>query len=93
MVSGGVHDRDAVVAEAGGLLEQEPLRAEGEPAPVEEVPRDQEGVDVLADREVHGPSEGLPGGVPETAPDGLGAAREGGVQVDVGDVHETHAPR
>jgi hypothetical protein len=81
-----------MVAEPLGLLQQKALGLERKPVSVEEVPGNQEGMHILAYREVHGPTKRLARRVPETLSDRLGASCEGGVEVDVGDVDEAHAP-
>jgi hypothetical protein len=50
-------------------------------------------VNVLADREVDCPPEGIARRVAQAPAHALGATREPRVEVDVGDVHETHAPK
>jgi hypothetical protein len=92
VVSRGVHHRDALIAESSCLLEEEPLGRKGEAFTVEEVTRDEKGVHVLPNREVDGALEGLSRGIAQTSTYRLGATRERGVEMDIGDVHETHVP-
>jgi hypothetical protein len=92
VVARGIHDRDVVVGESCCLLEEETLGREGEPIAVEEVPGDEERVHLLTNREVHRPTEGLPGRLAEAPPHGLGTTGEGRVEMDVGHVQEAHEP-
>ena len=93
VVSRCVDERDAVVTQAARLLQKEPLRREGETLGVEQVPCHQKGVDILAHGQVHGGPEYLAGRLPEPFAYGLGATGEGRVEMDVGDMDETHTRR
>jgi len=76
VVSGCVHDRDTVIVEARGLREKKSFRLEGKPLSVEQVPRDQERVGVLSNREVDGVVKGLTGRLTKPFPDFFGTAGE-----------------
>ena len=79
-----------MVTQALTFLEEEALGLKREPLSVEEISGDEKRVNVLADGQVYGSFERLARGVAKACADRFGAAREGGVQVDIGDVHETH---
>ena len=92
MVPRGVDHRHTVVTQAARLFQEKALGTEREPLTVEEIARHEERVNILSNREIGGPPERFPRGLTEPPPHGLGAARERGVEVDVGDVHEAHEP-
>lgn len=76
MVSRGVDDGDAVIAESLGLLKKEALRLERKPLTVEKIAGDQEGVHIFANGEIDCVAERLSGGVAQPLPDRLGSSGE-----------------
>lgn len=90
MIPGGVDDRDALIAEPGGLLEQKALRRKRQALAVEEVTCNEKRVYVFAYGKVDRAAERLPRGVAQASPDRLRATRERGVEMNIGDMHETH---
>jgi hypothetical protein len=92
VIAGRVYDGDSVITQALGLVEEESLGLEGEAITVEEVAGDQNGVYVFTDRDVDGVAEGFAGRFAQPDANVLGSAGEGGVEVYVGHVQESHGP-
>lgn len=88
-----VDDGNAVIAESSGLLEQKAFGLEGEAISIEQVATDQKRIHIFADRQVNRPAKGLAGGLAQALANRFRAACERGVEVDVGDVDETHGAK
>lgn len=90
VVAGGVEEGDSRTGEATKFPKEEPLGSPGEEFAVKEVSRHQYGVHLFGQGELDGPREGVAGGFPKGVPEFGGAPDEGGVEVQVGQVEETH---
>ncbi len=93
MIPGRIDHADAVVREPSRLLEQEALGLEGQTLAIKEISGDQESMDILPDRKIHRAPKRLSGCLSKPVTHRLGAPRERCVQMDIGDVYETHEPR
>lgn len=92
MISGRVDDGNPVVSQPAGFLEEEALGLKRQALAVEKIASDQKGVHVLPDRQIHRTSKRFSGGVAQAPSDRLGSAGKRGIEVDVGNVQESHEP-
>ena len=90
MVPRGVDDRNELGVQAMYLLEQETFGLKREPLIVEEVPRDQQRIHSLGERQIDQPPEGQARCVPQFLADRLRPARARRVQMYVGRMKKAH---
>jgi hypothetical protein len=93
VVSRRVHDWDVSLGQAREFLQQEALSLERESLPVEQVARQENGVDPLGECARHRPAKGFARRLLKAAAHAIGAPGERGVEVDVSEVKETHRSR
>jgi len=89
VVPGRVDHLDARFGQNRELPQQEALAAERQTRPVEQVAGDENRVDLFGHRGVDTPRERFASGFAQPASHFFRPAREGGVEVNIGDVNET----